>query len=221
MPRARHPPCAVLWDMDGTLVDSAEYHYTAWRATLADTGYALGREEFATTFGQRNDAILRRLLGPGLAAEEIARIGDAKEAHYRRLVEAEGIRALPGAREWLTRLHGSGWRQALASSGPRQNAEVILSALAITAMFEVIVAAEDVAHGKPDPEMFLVAAQRLGVAPRDCIVVEDAPAGLEAGWRAGMRTVAVLTTHSRLEAHLVVRTLADLESDAFDRLLND
>jgi beta-phosphoglucomutase len=219
MTLASHLPRAVLWDMDGTLVDSGEYHWEAWRETMAARGRALSRAEFDATFGQRNDAILRRYIGPQVTAEEIERIGDAKEAHYRELVRRRGISALPGVRDWLLRLHAAGWRQAIASSGPRLNAQTILDALALAGSFEAIIAAEDVVHGKPDPEVFRAAAARLGVEPGRCVVVEDAPTGIEAGRRAGMRTLGVLNTHPDLAADRTVRSLAELEPDAFESLV--
>src|SRR6476659_10896752 len=94
-------PRAVLWDMDGTLVDSAEYHYQAWRETMAELGRTLARDEFAATFGQRNDAVLRRYIGPHVSADEIERTGTAKEERYRALIAAAGIAPLPCVREWL------------------------------------------------------------------------------------------------------------------------
>lgn len=212
-------PRAVLWDMDGTLVDSGDLHFEAWRTTLAGLGRSLARAEFDATFGQRNDAILRRLLDPQIAAAEVARIGDEKEARYRALVAARGIAPLAGALDWQRRLAAAGWRQAIASSGPRANAAAIVAALGLEGAFAAVVAAEDVTHGKPHPEVFLAAAARLGVAPARCVVLEDAPPGLEAGRRAGMRTIGVLSTHARLEADLVVAAFADLAADAFERLL--
>jgi beta-phosphoglucomutase len=212
-------PRGVLWDVDGTLVDSAEHHYQAWRATMDEYGRRFDRAEFSATFGQRNDAILRRTLGPQVTAHDVQRIGDAKEARYRELVRAGGIAPLPGVREWLERLHASACRQAIASSGPALNAQTVIAALDLVAAFDAVVSAEDVPHGKPEPDVFLAAAARLGVAPARCVVVEDAPAGVEAGWRGGMRTLGVLTTHSRLDADRTVRSLADLEPDAFDSLL--
>ncbi len=210
---------AVLWDMDGTLVDSGDLHYRAWRETLAGRRPALGQPEFAATFGLRNDAVLRRLLDPHISDADIERLGELKETRYRALVHDEGVAALPGARAWLARLAAAGWQQAIASSGPRANTEAILDALDWRGVFATVVAAEDVTHGKPHPEPFLTAAARLGAAPAACIVVEDAPPGVEAGRRAGMPTIGVLTTHAALDADLVVAALTDLATDAFDALL--
>jgi beta-phosphoglucomutase len=218
--RASRLPRAVLWDMDGTLVDSAEYHYAAWHDTLADAGHELTRDEFAATFGQLNDTILRRLLGADLGSDEIQRIGDLKESRYRELVRVRGISALPGACDCVRQLRAARWRQALASSGPRANGEAVLAAIGLTELFDALASAEDVTHGKPHPEVFLVAAERVGVAPSRCVVVEDAPAGVEAGRRAGMRTIGVLNMHPHLDADRVVRTLSELDADAFERLLN-
>ena len=212
-------PRAVLWDMDGTLVDSGEYHYQAWRETMAGLGRELERDEFAATFGQRNEAILRRYIGPQVTAEEIQQIGDAKEERYRARVCASGIAALPGVRQWLARLGADGWRQAIASSGPRLNSETIIAALGLDGTFDTVIAAEDVIHGKPHPEVFLAAAARLGVAPSRCVVVEDAPMGIEAARRGGMRSLGVLNTHPHLDADRVARSLEELEPDAFERLL--
>ena len=212
-------PRAVLWDMDGTLVDSGDLHFAAWRETMIALGRDLTRAEFDATFGQRNDAILRRLVDRAISVAEIARIGDDKEARYRALVTAHGIAPLPGALDWLRRLDAAGWRQAIASSGPRANAAAIIVALDLGEAFAAVVAAEDVTHGKPHPEVFLAAAARLGVPPRRCVVLEDAPPGLEAGRRAGMPTIGVLSTHPHLEADRVVAALTDLEADAFDRLI--
>ena len=212
-------PRAVLWDMDGTLVDSGRLHHEAWRELMAGLGRTLSYEEFAATFGLRNDAILRRLVDPAMSDAEVARIGDEKEARYRDLVRAHGVAALPGALDWLARLAAAGWRQAIASSGPRANAAAIVDTLGLDGTFAAIVAAEDVTHGKPHPEVFLTAAARLAVPPARCVVLEDAPAGLDAGRRAGMPTVGVLSTHPHLEADVVVASLADLDPQALDRLV--
>ena len=210
---------AVLWDMDGTLLDSAEYHWLAWREALAAEGFDLTRAQFESTFGQRNDTILRTIFGPDFPSGEVDRIAGMKEARYRELVRTRGIDAFPGVRRWLNRLKAEGWRQAVASAAPRRNIETILEALHIADRFDAIVSAEDVQHGKPDPQVFLLAAARLGAPPARCIVVEDAPAGVEGARRAGMCSIGVLTTHDSLRADLAVRTLDELSDDAFESLL--
>jgi beta-phosphoglucomutase family hydrolase len=210
---------AVLWDMDGTLLDSANYHWLSWREVLAAEGFELTRERFAESFGRRNDATLRAYFGEGFPLSEVDRIGAIKEARYRDMVRRHGVELLPGVGRWLARLKADGWRQALASSASLLNVEAILGGLNVAAFFDAIVSAEDVQTGKPDPEVFLVAAARVSAPPARCVVIEDAPAGLEAARLAGMRTIAVQSTHISLQADVVVRTLNDLSDDAFDCLV--
>ena len=209
---------AVLWDLDGTLVDSEAFHWQSWQFALEADGVDVTFDQFKASFGQRNDRILRVWLGADAANERIARIAEAKEAEYRRLAETHGLTPLPGAADWLERLQRNGWRQAIASSAPRLNVEVMLRALHLTQYFDAIVSSEDVAHGKPDPEVFLTAAARLDVAPSNAVVVEDAAAGIEAARRAGMRSIGVSLT-ATLPADVTVTSLADLPPDTFDRLL--
>ncbi len=209
----------VLWDLDGTLIDSAGYHWQAWKATLAAEGRSVGESDFANAFGKRNDEILRELFGD-LTAEWIERVSDTKEESYRRLLREHGLEALPGALSWLARLRRSGYRQALASSAPRPNIDAVLAIVGLGDYLDAVVSADDVGRGKPDPAIFLAAAERLGLPPRRCIVVEDAPAGLEAARRAGLRSIGVLSDHhAALVADLVVPSLEALPADAFVRLL--
>jgi HAD superfamily hydrolase (TIGR01509 family) len=215
---AIHLQRAVLWDLDGTLADSSEQHWRAWRDAMAAAGRTLTVEQFAATFGQRNDRFLRGWLGDDLPEAEVARFGHDKEARYRRLIEAQGLEPLPGAVSWVRRLNAGGWRQAVASSAPRENIDVMLRAIGLDAVFDACVGAEDVTVGKPDPEIFLVAASRLGVVPSRAIVVEDAVVGIEAAKRAGMRSIAVGQRAGR-DADLVVETLAELPDDTFEKLL--
>jgi beta-phosphoglucomutase len=209
---------AVLWDLDGTLVDSEEFHWQSWEHALGLDGVRVTREQFKATFGQRNDRILRGWLGAESSEERITRIAEAKEAEYRRLAQVHGLTPLPGAAEWLVRLQADGWKQAIASSAPRQNVEVMLAALHLEKYFDAVVASEDVTRGKPDPQVFLAAATRLSVPPARCIVVEDAAAGIEAARRAGMHSIGVSRT-TRLDADLFVGSLEDLPDDGFERLL--
>lgn len=212
-------PRAALWDVDGTLIDSVEYHWTSWREALEAENFPITREQFMETFGQRNAEILRHYFGPDVSSNTIERVGNAKEELYRELVRRHGIDPLPGVRRWLARLKADGWLQAVASSAPLLNIKVILEAIDARSFFDAVVSAEEVERGKPDPQVFLRAAEKVGILPAKCIVIEDAPAGVEAARRAGMRQVGVLSSHPSLEADIVVRTLDELPDDAFDRLL--
>ncbi len=211
---------AVLWDMDGTLVNSEELHWIAWRSTMVNEGVSVTREQFLSTFGQRNDSIIPKWLGSAATPERIERIAQAKEQLYRQLLRRDGIAPEPGVATWLHRLHQHGWLQAIASAAPRSNIEVVLETLSAQDMFQGIVSAEDVHRGKPDPEVYLLAATLLGVPAERCIVVEDAAAGIEGARRAGMRSIAVGHNAKNLHADVVVTSLELLEPDAFDRLLN-
>jgi len=215
-------PRAVLWDLDGTLIDSAEHHWVAWKEVMAQEKHPVTPEDFASSFGHRNDTILRGLFGPDLSGAEVERIAGAKEALYRRLVRERGLVTLPGAMHWLERLRGEGWRQAVASSAPTPNIEAAMQALGIARLFEALVSADEVGVGKPDPAVFLAAADRVGVPPSRCVVVEDAPAGLLGARRAGMRSIGVLSSHhQKLVADVVVPSLEALPESAFDELLTD
>src|SRR6185503_1264627 len=210
---------AVLWDMDGTLIDSEEFHWMSWRNTLANEGSTITREQFLSSFGQRNDSIIPRWLGAAATPERIARISQAKEELYRDLVRRDGMSPEPGVATWLHRLHRQGWLQAIASAAPRANIDAVLEALSATHIFQGIVSAEDVHRGKPDPEVYLTAAARVGVSPDRCIVVEDAVAGVEGARCAGMRSIGVSHNGANLPADVVVQSLEFLESAAFEMLL--
>src|SRR5271165_4429027 len=211
---------AVLWDMDGTLVNSEELHWISWRNTMAKEGVVITRDQFLTTFGQRNDSIIPSWLGSAATAERIERIAQAKEEFYRHLVRQVGIAPEPGVASWLDRLQKHGWQQAIASAAPRANIDAVLEALSANHIFKGIVSAEDVHRGKPDPEVYLLAASRVGVPAERCIVVEDAAAGIEGARRAGMRGIGVSHKGKDLQADVVVESLDLLEPDCFDRLLN-
>jgi len=213
-------PRAVLWDMDGTLIDSEEFHWLSWRDTLAKEGVAISYEQFLASFGRRDDAFLPQWLGSSATPERIEHVANAKEELYRELVRKNGMPPLPGVATWIRRLHELGWLQAIASAAPRPNIDVVLDALNAAHRFQGIVSAEDVHRGKPDPEVFLLAASCVGVAPDRCIVVEDAVAGIQGARSAGMRSIGVGPNGNRLPADIVVKSLDLLDAGAFDRLLS-
>jgi HAD superfamily hydrolase (TIGR01509 family) len=214
------PVGGVLWDLDGTLIDSAEQHYAAWRDTLATRGREHPREEFAHYFGRRNDVILREMFGDGLSCEESAQLADEKEERYRHLVREVGLELLPGVMNWLERLKAGRFRQALATMAPAANVAVVIEVLGLGSLIDATAAAEDVGQGKPDPGIFLEAARRISVPPERCVVIEDAPAGLEGARRAGMKSVGIVSNHHReLRADIVVPSLTALPDGAIEELL--
>jgi beta-phosphoglucomutase family hydrolase len=200
---------AVIWDMDGVIADTAPHHLRAWQETFAKRGVNFSDEDFKHSFGIRNDAIIRNVLGEPITEEEIEAIADEKEATFRRIIGRK-IKPLPGALELLKALDESGIKMAIASSTPIENARLVLGSLGIAGRFRTIVSSQDVTEGKPNPQVFLVAAKRLGAEPKNCLVIEDAVAGVKAAKSAGMGCVAVTNTHPRKslrEADFIVDTL--------------
>jgi beta-phosphoglucomutase family hydrolase len=200
---------AVLWDMDGVIADSGPYHLAAWQEIFGPRGVKFTAGDFKHSFGLRNDNIIRNTLGEGVTQEEVDAIAGAKEEAFRRLARGK-IKALPGALELFKLLKREGFSMAIASSTPAENIELVTGSLGIAGYFQVIVNGHEVTRGKPDPQVFLLAAQRLGVKPANCLVIEDAVAGVAAAKKAGMYCLAVANTHSRQElkeADLIVDTL--------------
>lgn len=214
------PDRAVIWDVDGVLVDSGPVHFAAWRQLARELGRDLGEEEFRHTFGMRDEDVVRHLFGD-LPPEEAQALAERKEQLFRAAAPSR-LRAQPGVRALLAELRRAGFAQAVASSAPPANVALTLDVLGIRGAFQAVVTGADVRKGKPDPEVFLLAAKRLGVPPARCVVVEDAVVGVEAARAAGMHCVAVVGTSSREElwrADLVVDSLEELRAADFQRLI--
>jgi HAD superfamily hydrolase (TIGR01509 family) len=210
----------VLWDMDGVLVDTAEFHFQTWLEALSAYGIPLTRDSFRTTFGMNNAGTLAALLGEAPSPELVDEIGERKERQFRQVIRGQ-VRPLPGVLAWLERLQSEGVRQGVASSAPPANIDVLLDELGLRPFFDVIGSGSDLPP-KPDPSLFLQVARLLGVPAGRCVVVEDSVAGVQAARRAGMGCIAVTTTSppDRLEeADLIVERLDRLPEDAFRRLL--
>jgi beta-phosphoglucomutase len=182
---------AAIWDVDGTLVDTAELHYRAWIELAAEIGKPFTRKDFTATFGRRNPEIIRSLWDPDASDAVVADLAERKEQSYRTAALREGVTLLPGVRELLEGLKALGWRQAIGSSAPLANVDLILTVTGTKDFFDAIASAEDTTRGKPDPQVFQVAAAKLDVSPERCVVFEDAVAGVEAAKVAGMKCVAV------------------------------
>ncbi len=182
---------AIIWDVDGTLVDTAEHHFSAWKRFAEEIGQPFTRADFAATFGMRNPEILRKLFEPGADEALCAKWGEQKENHYRKSVRDEGTQLLPGVARLLKEFAERGWPQAVGSSAPLGNLDLLLSVTNTRRYFGAVITGDDVSRGKPDPEVFLTAAAKLGATPIRCVVFEDAVAGVEAAKAGGMKCVAV------------------------------
>ena len=201
----------VIFDMDGVLVDSGRAHFEAWSELGDEIGVPFTPEFFQQTFGMHNGQILPLWLGERYDQSKLEELALRKETLYRQRAAATML-PLPGAIELVKALHQSGARLAVGSSGPLLNVALILQVLGIEPYFHALSTGDDVTHGKPHPEVFLVAAERLGLTSDRCVVVEDAPQGIEAARRAGMKVLAVTSSRSRqeLEADLVVDCLTQV-----------
>jgi beta-phosphoglucomutase family hydrolase len=212
----RQPRFGAIFDWDGVIIDSARLHEQSWQRLAKELGTSIAPESFIRGFGMKSARIIEEIHGWAKEPAEIARLTNRKEALYRELVAQGEIAPLPGVVEWLHRLHEAGVPCAVASSTQRLNIDAVLERIGLQEAFRTIVSAEDVVHGKPHPEVFLKAAERLDLTARDCVVFEDAYVGIEAAHAAGMKVVAVTTTHSAEElrgADLVVRQLDELTVD--------
>ncbi|MCE7870534.1 HAD family phosphatase [bacterium CPR1] len=212
----------AIFDMDGVLVDSHESHFAAWNELGRRHGVPFELPLFERTFGSHNAQILPVWLGREVSPEELENLAGEKEELFRAHVR-EHIHPLPGARELVEALASSGFKLAVGSSGPRQNVELLLTGLGIRQHFDALVTGDDVTEGKPNPQVFSLAAEALGLPPARCLVVEDAPQGVEAGLAAGSLVVAVTSTRSASDlasAHRVVDSLTSLNPNLFQEWLD-
>lgn len=200
---------AVLWDLDGVIADTGDYHYRAWGDIFKEKGVTFTKEDFMRHFGQRHDTIIRFALGNDIPSDEFKVITERKQQEYRRIV-AGNIKPLPGVIELIKSLNNYRIKTAIASSAPLENIEIIIRGLGIEDCFQAIAWGTEVPEGKPSPQVFLLAARKLEIEPGNCVVIEDAIAGVTAAKQAGMKCVAVTNSHpgsSLKKADLVVDTL--------------
>ena len=184
---------ALLFDLDGTLIDSMPHHHDAWVEWHARRGLEIDADRFfAATAGRSNDEIFADML-PGTPLAEIALLVDEKEALYREFA-APKLALINGARAYVQRAREAGLRLAVCTASTPQNMALAFERFGIDAWVEAVVSPADGLRGKPHPDIFLEAARRLGVAPEHCLVFEDAPLGVEGARRAGMKAVALTTT---------------------------
>lgn len=217
---------AALFDMDGTLVDNTLAHMRAFEIFCARYGVTGWKEKLSQAFGMGNDDIMRLIMPAELIREwGLASLAEEKEAIYREIYAPE-IRPVKGLVPLLESLRAAGVRCAVGSSGCRANVDFVLEKCRIGEFFDARISGDRVTRCKPDPEIYLTAAAALGMAPTECVVFEDAKAGIESARRAGVgRVVALATTLPRevlereTDADVIGTTFADLPG--LDRLLAD
>ncbi len=210
---------AVIWDLDGVVIDSEEDHKKAWQRLAHETGKEFSDEQFAATFGWRNDAIVPTVWGT-VSNEELQELADHKEAYYRDYVR-QTVTFLPGAQDLMSALHEASYPQAIGSSAPTANIELVKEVLGLERYINAFVSGETVPHGKPAPDIFLKAAKELGMEPKQCLVIEDAVAGVAAARAGGMYSIAVAygrTLPGLQIATLVVKDLTEVTVERIQHL---
>ena len=217
------PKRAFIFDMDGTIVDNMAFHTKSWIAFFERRGQALDADEFfKATAGRQGKEIMRAYLGEHLTDDEIPVLDDEKESLYRELY-APHRKTVEGFDDLIVQAKLRGVALAVATAAPNANITFTLDGLDLRRHFDAVVGAADVARGKPNPDVFLKAAECCGVAPEHCIVFEDAPLGVEAARRAGMRAVVLTTTlpaAAFAEFDNVIHIVSDFSELTIDELFN-
>jgi beta-phosphoglucomutase family hydrolase len=207
--------------MDGVLADTGPIHFDSWVKMANEIGYEFTKEFFEKTFGQQSPPITRKLVGPDIDQELIEEWASKKEKYYREMVK-DKLEPLPGVMTIIEELEAKGFKLAVGSSGPRENVELLVNSLNLLEKFSVFITAAEIENGKPAPDVFLSAAEKVNVKPENCIVVEDAPVGIEAARRAEMKSIALTTTHNEKElsdADLIVKDLSYIDIKDIFKLL--
>ena len=213
---------AVIFDIDGVLVDSYSAHFESWRTLVRDYGGEMTEDFFAKTFGRTTRDILALLWPQGLEEKTIQALDRRKEGLYRQILQ-KNFPLMDGAAELIEQLKSDGFQLAVGSSGPPENVALVLEKVG-KQHFSAAITGHDVRHGKPDPEVFLRAAERLGVPPHHCAVIEDATAGIEAANKANMVSVALLSTGHTAEEFdkarpdLIVQSLREISPGMLNAL---
>lgn len=217
---------AIIFDLDGVVIDSHDAHHQSWSDLAAELGQPFTDSQFKASFGQRNETIIPWLSWADPSRpDEIQRLGDRKEELYRESLRRDGIAPLPGVVRLLDTLLDAGIPAALGTSTPLANVECVLELTGLGSRFKFIAASEHVSHGKPDPEVFLHAAAGLSAEPGACAVIEDAHAGIQAAKAGGMKAIGVTTTHSHASLaaetpDLIVASLEEISLPDLERLFD-
>ena len=211
----------VIFDIDGVLLDSYKMHYECWRIIAEKHSIYVSEKEFDSLFGRRGSEIVREIWGKDLPGEQVVAIHRQKQALYRENLQ-RNFPEMDGAIQLIDALAAEGFVLGIGSSAPPENVEMSLNGLGRAKSFKAVVTGSDVTRGKPDPQVFLLAAQRMGLEPADCAVIEDALAGIAAALAGGMTAIALAGTappESLTMADLVVTSLGQLTPKQISELI--
>lgn len=203
----------AVFDWDGVVIDSSAHHEASWELLAEEVGKPLPPDHFKRGFGQRNAVIIPEILQWSQDPAEIERWSLRKEELYRVIVAERGLMALDGVRELLDELDEAEIPCVVGTSTERANVEMSLELLSLVGRFSDMVCSEDVSRGKPDPEVFLKAAEKTGLTPAQCFVIEDTAHGVEAALAGGMKAIGVATTRPAehlMDAHLIAADMTEL-----------
>ncbi len=194
-----YPFKAVMFDLDGVLVDTTDLHYKVWTDFTRLNGVEPTQEQILATNGRRAEENIRQLLGGDLKASQVATLTFEREKYFHSLLENEPVSAVPGAVDFVVKLVESGVAVGIATSAIPDNAHLALAKVGLADVFRVIITAEDVINGKPDPEPYNKLATTLGYSTEDCMVVEDSISGIRAAKAAGAKCLALATTFPEMQ----------------------
>jgi beta-phosphoglucomutase len=212
---------AVIWDMDGVIVDSGPYHFDSWQNTLNQYSLKVSVTELRRMFGMTSPEVVKILFGDEVTDEFVAQLCEEKELLFREAMQ-ENAQYIPGVEYWLNEFKRSGIRQAIASSGSQENIDAVLDILGTRFYLDAIVSGKEM-PSKPDPGIFIMAAHHLGVEPKNCLVIEDAIAGVAGAKSAGMKCLAVTTTNGEEDlknADLILKNLESLSVSIVNSLFS-
>ncbi|HWB10787.1 MAG TPA: HAD family phosphatase [Pirellulales bacterium] len=203
----------LIFDVDGVLVDSYGAHFKSWQQAAAEFGFSITEDEFAQNFGRKSHETIAERWGNRLTSQQVSSFEHRKEALYRDIIRRD-FPAMNGAAELIDAWRAAGQLLAVASSGPPENVAIVLDQLGRRDKFQAVITGADVTRGKPDPQVFLLAAEGLRIAADRCAVIEDAPAGIAAAKAAGMVAFGLVSTghtwESLSQADHRVASLRDL-----------
>jgi len=210
---------AVIWDMDGVIVDSGPFHFDSWHNTLDQYSLVVSDAQLRRMFGMTSPEVVRVLFGADVKEEFVTQLCEEKELLFREAIQ-ESANYIPGVEYWLNEFKQSGILQAIASSGSQENIDAVLDALGTRSFLDEIVSGKNM-PSKPDPAVFLQAARQLGVKPKNCLVIEDAIAGVAGAKAAGMNCLAITTTNhpeDLADANVILKNLESLSESILNAL---